>query len=628
MAYRARRGKLAYKILIGFLVTSLVPLGFVCYNLIKISQSSLQKQTLAMQVSMAVGFADTASKYVSTFESVLSETASMGDFTSMNPAQQRQYLQKILALHPAVLELSVANAKGQETLRVSRYAGAGAPLRDLSRKDFFLAAMARGQYVGGLERFQGLYPDVRVAVAILPPQGSSPVGVLSGAISLNGLSSMLAMEFPSTGQRRAAVAAPDGFLIADSDPREVYKPDARLSDDVLRIVSTQSGGDGGGEIHLPDGTRLLGAYAYVKDLGWIVYIQEPLNLAYQSALQMRSQVLKVVIWVVLIVVLLALALSSNITHPLRLLREAAEKLSRGEFEDLPQMLMTNDEIGDLAQTFSTMSESLREKTGELINAKQELEKSARILETRVEARTRELKAAQDELIKKERLAAVGQMASVVGHEIRNPLAVINNSVYFLKTKLAQVLQGDPKLSKHVKIIESEIQQANGIINEILTYSRSRDLKPERVALNTWLEDVLSVYPFPPHIRVDKVFCAENPPVDIDTTEMQQAIRNIIGNAIEVMPASGAIRARTTMSGRDAVCLELADSGPGMPRDVLDKIFTPFFTTKARGTGLGLAVVRKVMDRHKGRVEVESEAGRGTTFRLYLPVAAAVRSVQA
>ncbi|MDE2312822.1 MAG: HAMP domain-containing protein, partial [Elusimicrobia bacterium] len=387
-------------------------------------------------------------------------------------------------------------------------------------------------------------------------------------------------------------------------------------------------GDGGGEIHLPDGTRLLGAYAYVKDLGWIVYIQEPLNLAYQSALQMRSQVLKVVIWVVLIVVLLALALSSNITHPLRLLREAAEKLSRGEFEDLPQMLMTNDEIGDLAQTFSTMSESLREKTGELIGAKQELEKSARILETRVEARTRELKAAQDELIKKERLAAVGQMASVVGHEIRNPLAVINNSVYFLKTKLAQVLQGDPKLSKHVKIIESEIQQANGIINEILTYSRSRDLKPERVALNTWLEDVLSVYPFPPHIRVDKIFCAENPPVDIDTTEMQQAIRNIIGNAIEVMPASGAIRARTTMSGRDAVCLELADSGPGMPRDVLDKIFTPFFTTKARGTGLGLAVVRKVMDRHKGRVEVESEAGRGTTFRLYLPVAAAVRSVQA
>ncbi len=400
------------------------------------------------------------------------------------------------------------------------------------------------------------------------------------------------------------------------------------SDDVLRIISTQSSPQGGGEITLSDGTRILGAYSDVKDLGWLVYIQEPLDIAYQSAAQMRGQVLQVILWVVVIVVLLALALASNITHPLRLLREAAEKLSRGEFEDLPQILMSNDEIGDLAQTFSAMSESLREKTGELVNAKRELEKSAKILETRVEARTRELKAAQDELIKKERLAAVGQMASVVGHEIRNPLAVINNSVYFLKTKLAQVLQGDPKLSKHVKIIESEIQQANGIINEILTYSRSRELKPERVGINAWLEEVLSVYPFPPHIRVDKAFCAENPSVDIDVTEMQQAVRNIIGNAIEVMPNSGTVRVRTAMSGGETVFIELSDTGPGMPRDVMDKIFTPFFTTKARGTGLGLAVVRKVMDRHRGRVEVESEAGRGTMFRLYLPIAAAVRSAKA
>src|SRR5208282_1729826 len=136
-------------------------------------------------------------------------------------------------------------------------------------------------------------------------------------------------------------------------------------------------------------------------------------------------------------------------------------------------MMTNDEIGDLGETFLAMSESLKEKTGELINAKQELEKFTKFLEKRVEARTRELKSAQDELIKKERLAAIGQMASVVGHEIRNPLAVINNSTYFIKTKLGTLGSVDPKIEKHIKIIESEIQQANGIINEILTYSRQR-----------------------------------------------------------------------------------------------------------------------------------------------------------
>ena len=313
-------------------------------------------------------------------------------------------------------------------------------------------------------------------------------------------------------------------------------------------------------------------------------------------------------------------MAGHITQPVRLLREAADRLGKGQFEDLPEVVTTNDEIGDLAQTFVGMSDSLREKTGELIHAKEELEKYGKDLQKRVEARTRELKAAQDELIKKERLAAIGQMASVVGHEIRNPLAVINNSIYFIKTKLGQSGEPDPKLGKHIKIIESEIQQANGIINEILTYSRQRELKPERVSLNAWLEELLSVYPFPAHIKVDKQFAPGDPMVDIDTTEMQQAVRNLIGNGIEVMPQQGTVRIRTFLVDGNAVAIEVGDSGPGIPPDVLDKIFAPFFTTKARGTGLGLAVVRKVIDRHKGKVEVDSVVGKGTVFRLYLPVA--------
>ncbi len=265
-----------------------------------------------------------------------------------------------------------------------------------------------------------------------------------------------------------------------------------------------------------------------------------------------------------------------------------------------------------------------EKTGELIHAKQELEKFTKFLEKRVDARTRELKAAQDELIKKERLAAIGQMASVVGHEIRNPLAVINNSIYFIKTKLGAAGEPDPKLAKHIKIIESEIQQANGIINEILTYSRQREMQLERVKLNDWLEELLSVYPFPPHITLEKHLDPANPSLDIDVVEVQQAIRNLIGNGIEVQPApkGGKITIRTVLPITDPgwVEIDVADSGSGIPPDVLDKIFAPFFTTKARGTGLGLAVVRKVVDRHKGRVDVESTVGVGTTFKLFFPIA--------
>ncbi|MCX7647045.1 MAG: ATP-binding protein, partial [Elusimicrobiales bacterium] len=247
----------------------------------------------------------------------------------------------------------------------------------------------------------------------------------------------------------------------------------------------------------------------------------------------------------------------------------------------------------------------------------QLEKLNRTLENRVEARTRELKSAQEELIKKERLAAMGQMASVVSHEIRNPLAVMNNSIYFIKTKLGA--QADAKISKHISIIESEIRQANGIIDEILSFARTRELKPKLTHLNSYLEDLVSTYPFPQHIELEKKFYPSQINVNIDQDEMNQVIRNLIKNAIEVMPERGKIIIRTDVTAENMAKIEIEDTGPGIPKDVLEKLFTPFFTTKARGTGLGLAVVKKVIERHKGKVEIISEVGKGTCFKLYLPI---------
>ena len=631
MAPSRNRGKLAYKLLFWFLLISLAPMGFVGWHLVGITQQSLRKETLAMQESLAIGFSDTVYKYVTTFRNVLTETAALEDFVSMSPGKQQQYLNRILQIHLAVLELSVLNDKGMEVLRLGRFLGAAPPMRDFRTEELFIAAAgARGQFIGHLERFQGLYPTVTISVPIVD-QRTTPgrtVGVVSARVSLNGLSTMLAMEFPASGKSAAAVMTRDGFLIAHSDPREIYRPDARMPAEVEKVLSSQDNVKGGGEITLAGGRRLLGAFSLIDKLDWIVYIQQPVEAAYQTASDMKAQIFRVLIWVVLFTVLLSLAVASHITQPIRILKDAADRLGKGQFEDLPEVVTTNDEIGDLAHTFLGMSESLKEKTGELIHAKQELEKFTKFLEKRVDARTRELKAAQDELIKKERLAAIGQMASVVGHEIRNPLAVINNSIYFIKTKLGQGAEGveketDPKIAKHIKIIESEIQQANGIINEILTYSRQRELKPERVLLNNWLEELLSIYPFPPHVAVDKAFDPGNPPIEIDTTEMQQAVRNLIGNGVEVMPPpkGGKVTIRTAIPEPGWVRLDIGDAGNGIPPDVLDKIFAPFFTTKARGTGLGLAVVRKVIDRHRGRVDVESTVGVGTTFRIYLPTAA-------
>ncbi|TPW19177.1 MAG: integral membrane sensor signal transduction histidine kinase, partial [Elusimicrobia bacterium] len=595
----AGRGKLAYKFLLWFMLISLAPMGVVGWHLINISQTVLKEESLRHQQSLAVGFAETVSNYITTFKTVLTIASRLEGFAQMDPVKQERHLNRVMQQHAAFLELSVFDAVGKESVRLGRFLAEQPEMRDFSGQDPYRAALDKGEYVGGLVRFQGLYPTLTIAVPIFEAAGGQTVkrGVLLGRVSLNGLSQMLRQEFPEKGRSQAAVVAgdvKDSFLVAHSNPSEAFKADARLPEEILKVILTQTARRGGGEVELKDGSRLLGAFAEVKDTGWIVYVQQPIESAYLAATQMRAQVVRVLLWVVVITLLLSLAVAGHITQPIRALQQAAERLTAGQFEDLPEMTLTND--------FIHMSDSLKEKTGELLHAKDELTKYGRDLERRVEARTRELKAAQDELIKKERLAAIGQMASVVGHEIRNPLAVINNSIFFIKTKMTKEATLDAKIERHISIIQSEVKQANSIIDEILTYSRSKELKPEVLKLNHWIEEMLSIYPFPAHINVAKNLDSSDPVVYMDPEEMKQAIRNLMGNGIEVMPQQGTVKVGTQVVDKSWVRMDVGDTGPGIPQDVLEKIFTPFYTTKARGTGLGLAVVKKVVDRHGGRVE--------------------------
>ncbi|MFH2204284.1 MAG: ATP-binding protein [Elusimicrobiota bacterium] len=618
------RGKLAYKFLFWFLLISLAPMGVVGWHLVDISQNVLKDESLRNQESLAIGFADTANNYITTFKNVLAVASRLEGFSGMDSVHQERHLKRVMQQHPAFLELSVFDNAGQELVRLGRFIPSKPEMRNFNDSPPFRLALKHGEYTGSLVRLRGLYPTLTIAVAIVDAgtQGADRKGVLIGKVSLNALTQMLHQEFPKEGRSQAAVVAPEvqgSFLVAHSDPSKVFRVDAALPDEILKVILTQSDKKGGGRIELKDKTSVLGAFAEVKGVNWIVYVQQPIETAYLAATQMRRQIAKVFVWVVVVTLLLSLAVAGHITQPIRALKKAADQITTGDFEDLPEMTMTNDEIGDLAQSFLQMSDSLKEKTGELMHAKEELEKFTRFLEKRVEARTRELRAAQDELIKKERLAAIGQMASVVGHEIRNPLAVINNSIFFIKAKLAKEGESDPKVARHISIIQSEVKQANGIIDEILTYSRSREFKPERASLNAFLEDLISIYPYPPHVEVIKQFDPRNPMVQIDPDELRQACRNLIGNGVEVMPKSGYSSVKTEIVDENWVRLDIGDTGPGIPQDVLDKIFTAFFTTKARGTGLGLAVVRKVIDRHRGKVDVRTAKGQGTTFSVFLPL---------
>jgi len=616
-----KKGKLFVKFLMVFLIISLLPLGIVGYYLLTVSQETLNKAISHDQEALAVGFADTVSGYVINFRNVLADAAHLPDFSSMNTERQKTLIDHIMQLHAAFLEISVVDYRGQETVRTGRYLQE-ASLRDFSKDKLFARVARTGEYIGGMEKYLGSYPAITVGVQITNPMNNRPIGVLFAKMSLTALSNLLKTGFPDT-DTTAAVIDGNGFLIAHSDSREIYKPNAKLPDDVLEVLLRNDARTGSGEIILQStGERVLAAFAEVPDLHWLIYIQRSVAVAYKSSADMLGRTWKVMGIVTLFVLFLGYAVSLVITQPILALREAAIRLGEGDFDYVPDLSNSNDEIGDLCRAFMQMSDSLRDKQDEIMDAQQELEKLNRSLENRVDARTRELKSAQDELIKKERLAAIGQMSSVVGHEIRNPLAVINNSIYFIKMKVAAAgMTPDPKVVKHISIIESEVRQANGIIDEILGFARTRELNPKVQSLNTYIEELTMSFPVPGHIKLVQELTDANPMVNIDSDEMAQALRNLIKNGIEVMPEKGTLYIRTAVADEGRMAeIDVEDTGPGIPREALEKIFAPFFTTKARGTGLGLAVVKKVTDRHKGRLEVASTVGSGTCFKIFLPVA--------
>ncbi|MCK4935737.1 MAG: HAMP domain-containing protein [Elusimicrobiales bacterium] len=614
-----KKGKLFYKFLFIFLMISMIPLGIVSYYLVNLSRETLNRAIIKDQEALAVGFADTLANSVNSFKNVLLAVAHRSDFASMDTSKQQITLNSIMQLHKAFLDVSVVGIDGQETIRIGRFVQ-NTNLRDFSQNPVFKRAVKSGEFMGEIKRNMGSYPSLTIAIAIANPSNNQTNGVIIAKLSLNGLSGILKTSFPPSTHTRAAVIDSNGFLVAHSDSEEVTKPDAKLPDDILDVLLRNDAKSGGGEIILNSSQRVLGAFAEVNHLGWVVYIQRSVSVAYEASQKMLHRTYKVIFIVMIFVLFLGYAVSLVIVQPIQALREAAIKLGEGDFDYLPDLNMPNDEIGELAHTFVQMSEALKIKNAEVVSAQDELHRLNRSLENRVEARTRELKSAQDELIKKERLAAIGQMASVVGHEIRNPLAVINNSTYFIKTKLSHAGDVEPKISKHLSIIESEIKQANGIINEILGFARTKDLNPRVQPLHSYLEDLIMSFPFPKYIEFVKEFTTENPIVNVDTDELTQAIRNLMNNGIEVMPEKGTLTMRTVIED-NFVRIDIQDEGSGIPKDVLEKIFAPFFTTKARGTGLGLAVVKKVIDRHNGKVDAWSEVGKGTCFKLFLPLSA-------
>ncbi|HEX8909763.1 MAG TPA: ATP-binding protein, partial [Anaeromyxobacteraceae bacterium] len=229
----------------------------------------------------------------------------------------------------------------------------------------------------------------------------------------------------------------------------------------------------------------------------------------------------------------------------------------------------------------------------------------------------DLARAQDQLVRQERLAALGQLAAVVAHEVRNPLGVVFNSLGALRR--AVPAQGDARML--LDIVGEEAERLNRIVGDLLDFARpSRPaVRPE--PLGPIVEDALqaALAGDTRGVKVERALPAELPHVPMDARLLRQALVNLVVNAVQAMGAGGGTLTVRARAERDGAVLEIEDTGPGIPEDVRHRIFEPFFTTKAAGTGLGLAVVKRIVDDHHGTIETRRATAGGTVFAIRLPL---------
>jgi PAS domain S-box-containing protein len=246
---------------------------------------------------------------------------------------------------------------------------------------------------------------------------------------------------------------------------------------------------------------------------------------------------------------------------------------------------------------------------------QELQDYSEHLEELVKQRTKDLQVAEKRLLKVERLAAIGELAGMVGHDLRNPLMSIAAAQYYLK------MTSESKLNEQqldmLSIIEEDIAYCNKVVNDLQDYAREMRLEIASVKPRTLLQASLSTISVPKNIRILNKALSK-PAMQIDALLMRRAFSNIIKNAIDAMPEGGKLTIATNET-ESALEFTFADTGNGIPKQVLKKIGKPLFTTKARGMGFGLAICYRIVEAHKGKISIESTVGKGTTVRVALPI---------
>jgi two-component system NtrC family sensor kinase len=394
--------------------------------------------------------------------------------------------------------------------------------------------------------------------------------------------------------------------------------DRSLTDDERRLseVGFGKGLSWSRLVRRGDGARWLAAFAPVPKYGWGVVVAQPMSVAFRAAERLRFYTFAWAAAALVIALGLGYLLARRVTKPVQRLSRAAAAVAAGDYA-APLHPGGKDELADLGRAFVSMTSEIRRRDEEIRAWNAELQ-------TRVEERTAELKAAQDQILRTRRLAALGSLGAGLAHELNNPMTAITGYLAILRKQV-------PKESPQAEMI-ARAQEQSGRVARVVEDLRSfadqeRVVSGQRFSLCRTVNSALSLYEerlrssgIDLTTRIDE----QLPDAQGDPVQIQQVIAHLVENAINAMPGGGKLEVSLGTVDGDALRLTVADTGKGIPAAIRERIFDPFFTTKGQQgqVGLGLSVSHSIVEAHHGRIVVESEEGMGAAVTVLLPAAAA------
>lgn len=473
----------------------------------------------------------------------------------------------------------------------------------------------RGRVVTGGAEQRGL---LLVAASPVRSRDGSVVGVLQAGLMLNG-DSRVVDTITRTVFDRAGGGAATVFLgdvrIA-TNVRDIAGGRAvgtLMSREVARVVLEQGERWSDRAFVLSD--WFISAYEPLRDPSGAVVGALYVGMPEKPLLEMRTSLNLIFAGVLLLVSCIGIVISGWISRrlamPVRALAEAARRMAAGERVE-PIRSAGSDEIGLLADEFNQMAH-------EVSSLKETLEDKVLQRTHELEEKSKELLVAQKELARSERLAGLGLLAAGVAHEINNPLAIIRGNAELLQ----DAIPPDREEREEVDAIVDEAVRIGRIVGNLRTFSRSGLKRISSFSLGGLLDDILDRmgHQVPlDRYRLDRTYWGGDVIIDGDGDQLRQVFTNLVLNGLQAMPEGGELHLSLDVDEGDGlVRVTVRDHGCGMTTEQMEKLFTPFFTTKQRGTGLGLAVSYGIVRDHGGEVRVESCPGAGSAFVVILPL---------